>query len=72
MKHILITGVSTGIRHAAAQALVAKGYHVYGSVRRQVDADTLQRELGTQFSPLLFDVTDPAAIAKQPEGWRRR
>ncbi len=64
MKHILITGVSTGIGHAAAQALVAKGYHVYGSVRRQVDADTLQRELGTQFSPLLFDVTDPAAIAE--------
>ena len=64
MKHILITGVSTGIGHAAAQALVAKGYHVYGSVRRQVDADTLQRELGTQLSPLLFDVTDPAAIAE--------
>jgi NADP-dependent 3-hydroxy acid dehydrogenase YdfG len=72
MKHILITGVSTGIGHATAQALVAKGYHVDGSVRRQVDADTLQRELGTQFSPLLFDVMTQRRSQKQPEGWRRR
>jgi NAD(P)-dependent dehydrogenase (short-subunit alcohol dehydrogenase family) len=63
MKHVLITGVSTGIGHAAAQAFVASGYHVYGSVRRQADADRLQGQLGPQFSPLLFDVTDHAAIA---------
>ena len=63
MKHVLITGVSTGIGYAAAQAFVLKGYHVYGSVRRQVDADQLDRTLGPQFSPLLFDVTDHAAIA---------
>jgi NAD(P)-dependent dehydrogenase (short-subunit alcohol dehydrogenase family) len=64
MKHILITGVSTGIGHAAAQAFVAKGYHVYGSVRRQVDAEKLQRALAPLFSPLLFDVTDHPAIAE--------
>jgi NAD(P)-dependent dehydrogenase (short-subunit alcohol dehydrogenase family) len=63
MKHVLITGVSTGIGHAAAQAFVRKGYHVYGSVRSQVDAEKLQRALGAQFSPLLFDVTDHVAIA---------
>jgi NAD(P)-dependent dehydrogenase (short-subunit alcohol dehydrogenase family) len=64
MKHVLITGVSTGIGHAAAQAFVASGYHVYGSVRRQADADRLQGQLGPQFSPLLFDLTDHAAIAE--------
>ena len=63
MKHILITGVSTGIGCAAAQAFVLKGYHVYGSVRRQVDVEKLHRTLGPQFSSLLFDVTDHAAIA---------
>ena len=63
MKHVLITGVSTGIGYAAAQAFVLKGYHVYGSVRRQVDAEKLQRALGPQFSPLPFDVTDHVAIA---------
>ena len=46
MKHVLITGVSTGIGYAAAQAFVRKGYHVYGSVRRQEDAEKLQRALG--------------------------
>jgi NAD(P)-dependent dehydrogenase (short-subunit alcohol dehydrogenase family) len=64
MKHILITGVSTGIGHAAAQAFIAKGYHVYGSVRKREDADMLQRQLGPQFSPLLFDVADRAAIGE--------
>ena len=64
MKHVLVTGVSTGIGYAAAQAFVLKGYHVYGSVRRQVDAEKTQRALGPQFSPLLFDVTDHLAIAE--------
>jgi NAD(P)-dependent dehydrogenase (short-subunit alcohol dehydrogenase family) len=63
MKHVLITGASTGIGYAAAQAFLLKGYHVYGSVRRRVDAEKLQRALGPQFSPLLFDVTDHLAIA---------
>jgi NAD(P)-dependent dehydrogenase (short-subunit alcohol dehydrogenase family) len=62
MKHILITGASTGIGYAAAQAFLAKGYHVYGSVRKQADADKLTAALGPQFTPLLFDVTDGEAI----------
>jgi NAD(P)-dependent dehydrogenase (short-subunit alcohol dehydrogenase family) len=64
MNHVLITGVSTGIGYAAAQAFVLRGYHVYGSVRRQADAEKLHRSLGPQFSPLLFDVTDHVAIAE--------
>src|SRR5512144_3161343 len=64
MKHVLITGVSTGIGHAAAQAFVARGYRVFGSVRRQEDAEQLRPQLGPNFSPLLFDVTDHAAITE--------
>ena len=63
MTYVLITGVSSGIGHATAQALAAAGYHVFGSVRRQEDAERLQEELGEQFTPLIFDVTDSAAIA---------
>jgi NAD(P)-dependent dehydrogenase (short-subunit alcohol dehydrogenase family) len=62
MKAILITGVSTGIGNAAARALVELGYQVFGSVRRPEDAERLQEELGDHFTPLLFDVTDSAAI----------
>lgn len=63
MKHVLITGVSTGIGQAAAQAPAASGYLVYGSVRRQ-DAEKLPPQLGPNFVPLVFDVTDHAAIAE--------
>lgn len=61
-KHILITGVSTGIGYGCAHYFVNKGYHVFGSVRRQSDADSCQASLGELFTPLLFDVRDKAAI----------
>ena len=59
---VVITGASTGIGLATARVLVAHGCHVFGSVRRSDDADRLRAELGEQCTPLLFDVTDAAAI----------
>jgi NAD(P)-dependent dehydrogenase (short-subunit alcohol dehydrogenase family) len=35
---------------------------VFGSVRRQTDADRVRQELGEAFTPLIFDVTDAAAV----------
>src|SRR5919202_51773 len=62
-KTILITGVSTGIGYGAARQFIQRSYTVFGSVRAQADADRLQAELGDQFVPLLFDVTDTEAVA---------
>lgn len=62
-KTVLITGVSTGIGYEVARALVARGYQVFGSVRKQADAARVQSELGSDFTPLLLDVTDEAGIA---------
>jgi NAD(P)-dependent dehydrogenase (short-subunit alcohol dehydrogenase family) len=62
-KSVVITGASTGIGWASAKVLIAKGFHVFGSVRKQADADRLQAEFGEHFTPLLFDVTDEAAVA---------
>lgn len=62
MKHILITGISSGIGYAAARDLSSRGYHVFGSVRRQEDAQRLGDEMGPGVTPLLFDVTDHGAI----------
>lgn len=62
MKGIVITGVSTGIGHAAAADLVARGYHVFGSVRTAADGERLVATWGDAFTPLLFDVTDHDAI----------
>src|SRR5215472_9961175 len=62
MQSVVITGASTGIGHACAKLLLDKGYHVFGSVRKQADADRLKSEFGANFTPLLFDVTDEAAV----------
>lgn len=62
MKYILITGASTGIGYDAARYLIERGYCVFGSVRKQADAERVQAELGEQFTPLLFDVTDEVAV----------
>lgn len=62
MRSVVVTGVSTGIGHATATALVKNGFRVFGSVRKIKDAERLCRELGDRFIPLLFDVTDEAAV----------
>ena len=63
-KSIVITGVSSGVGLAAARAFLARGYRVFGSVRHAADAERLSAEFGSQFTPLLFDVTDTAAISE--------
>ena len=61
--NVLITGVSTGIGFDGARYLIERGYHVFGSVRSQSDAERVTRDLGAGFTPLIFDVTDSIAIA---------
>ena len=62
MRTVVITGASTGIGHATAKLLLDKGFKVFGSVRKQADAERLRGEFGASFAPLLFDVTDEAAV----------
>lgn len=62
MKHILITGVSSGIGYDAVRYFVNKGYHVFGSVRKDVDVKHLTQDFPHNFTCLQFDVTDVAQI----------
>jgi NAD(P)-dependent dehydrogenase (short-subunit alcohol dehydrogenase family) len=62
MPSVVITGASTGIGWATAKLLLERGFRVFGSVRKQADADRLKSEFGANFTPLLFDVTDEAAV----------
>jgi NAD(P)-dependent dehydrogenase (short-subunit alcohol dehydrogenase family) len=59
---IVVTGASTGIGRAAVSKAVAEGAHVFASVRKQADADSLKAEFGEAVTPLLFDVADEAAV----------
>jgi NAD(P)-dependent dehydrogenase (short-subunit alcohol dehydrogenase family) len=62
MQSVVITGASTGIGFSAAKILIEKGFRVFGSVRKQADAERLTKEFGANFIPLLFDVTDETAV----------
>ena len=62
MPSVVITGASTGIGWATAKLLLTRGFRVFGSVRKQADADRLRSGFGANFTPLLFDVTDEAAV----------
>jgi NAD(P)-dependent dehydrogenase (short-subunit alcohol dehydrogenase family) len=55
--------VSTGIGWGCVKVLIASGFRVFGSVRKQADAERLENEFGSAFTPLIFDVTDEAAVA---------
>ncbi|MCE9522119.1 MAG: SDR family NAD(P)-dependent oxidoreductase [Alphaproteobacteria bacterium] len=62
MNSVVITGVSSGIGRGAVEFLVGKGFHVFGSVRKQSDADALLKAFPQNFTPLIFDVTDEAGV----------
>ncbi|BAZ49300.1 putative oxidoreductase [Nostoc sp. NIES-4103] len=62
MDAILITGVSSGIGYGTAKVFANQGYQVFGSIRKHQDAQRLKAEIGSNFTPLLFDVTDSNAL----------
>jgi NAD(P)-dependent dehydrogenase (short-subunit alcohol dehydrogenase family) len=68
---VVVTGVSTGIGNGTLRELARAGYRVFGSVRKREDAERLSKEFGDVYTPLIFDVTDPAAVAKGVDEVRR-
>jgi len=62
MQSVVVTGVSTGIGWGITKVLIQRGFRVFGSVRKTQDAGRLSKEFGKRFVPLLFDVTDEAAV----------
>lgn len=66
-KTFLITGVSSGLGRAFAEAALAVGHRVIGTVRRATDADEFAVLAPHRAFPLVLDVTDydavPAAVA---------
>ena len=72
METAVITGVSTGIGRGAALVLLKKGWHVFGSVRRENDASSLKDEFGKAFTTLVFDVEDNHAVIAAADQVRER
>ena len=70
-KSVVVTGVSTGIGRGIAGVLVRNGFRIFGTVRKQADADRLQMEFGEPFTSLLMDVTDQGAVARAADQVRQ-
>jgi NAD(P)-dependent dehydrogenase (short-subunit alcohol dehydrogenase family) len=66
---IVITGASTGIGAAAAEALARDGFVVFAGVRNDADAARLSA-LHANLRPIRLDVTDRAQIAAAAEQLR--
>ena len=64
-QNVVITGASTGIGHSASKIFIENGCKVFGSVRKEADGEKLKRELGENFIPLFFDVTNHSAIESE-------
>ena len=67
MNSVLITGVSTGIGLTTAKYLQSQGFHVFGSVRKQTEADDLEKDMGPGFTALVFDIRDRIAVDQAAE-----
>jgi short-subunit dehydrogenase len=59
MKHILVTGCSSGIGRCIADGLKERGYHVFATARKQEDLDELKQ---AGFDSVMLDLTDSASI----------
>ena len=62
MLSVVVTGSSSGIGYQTSKTLLASGYRVFGSVRTNEDANRVKMDLGENFIPLVFDVTDEQAV----------
>ncbi len=61
---VFITGASSGIGSATAEALIAKGAKVIAAARRADRLDALTKRLGKNCLPFELDVNDPKEVPK--------
>ena len=63
-KVAVVTGASSGIGRAFAEALVAKGAQVFGLARSTDALDAMRDELGERFHPVTCDVREETSVAE--------
>ena len=61
-RSVVVTGSSTGIGRATVLELVSAGFHVFGTVRREADAEGLRREFPEVVTPVMMDLLDENSV----------
>jgi NAD(P)-dependent dehydrogenase (short-subunit alcohol dehydrogenase family) len=59
---VVVTGASTGIGRATVLELVGAGFPVFGTVRREADADSLRQQFPELVTPLIMDLLDEDSV----------
>jgi len=72
MQSVIVTGVSTGIGWGITKVLIQHGFRVFGSVRKQEDAERLTKEFGEAFVPLIFDITNASDVQEAAQKVREQ
>ena len=62
LRSVVVTGASTGIGRATVLELTSAGFHVFGTVRREEDAEALRRQFPNVVTPLIMDLLDEDAV----------
>jgi NAD(P)-dependent dehydrogenase (short-subunit alcohol dehydrogenase family) len=62
LKHVVVTGASTGIGRATVLELVSAGFQVFATVRRETDAEGLRRQFPEVVTPLIMDLLDEDSV----------
>lgn len=62
-RSVIVTGASTGIGEACVFYLDKLGLRIFAGVRKQADADALQRKASARLTPIFIDVTNVDSIA---------
>jgi NAD(P)-dependent dehydrogenase (short-subunit alcohol dehydrogenase family) len=59
---VVVTGASTGIGRATVVELVSAGFQVFGTVRREADAESLRRQFPDLVTPVIMDLLDEDSV----------
>ena len=59
---VVVTGASTGIGRATVLKLIGAGFQVFGTVRREVDAESLRQQFPELVRPLIMDLLDEDSV----------
>src|SRR3954471_19425606 len=62
-RSVLITGASSGIGRACAEALDRLGWRAFAGVRTDDDRDKIRAAGSARLPPLFLDITDAAQVA---------